>query len=457
MFDIAYLPTEIIDLIAIYAERDDLKALRLTNSFFLNATTKVLYKEIHISQNSRSFDRAFEVAESPKLHSLVKSLVYHLGTLGEVYSGFEAFRHEYYSTRRRPNSSDVYDPTKITADVLWCYSCWLEEIDGENTFSSIRDEAYELRRLCEQLPHLDSIATVLDDVDPFSEPTDYIGKRTGMHLSNFTNDIHFARLFAASSEKPLHKVSGRSISWRDLRTLQLNQSVALKQRLGQLKFLELGLYNAENEHDTVSWEEEKRLTQIEALDALGAVLDSAKFLTTLKLDFVELPYESAVDEMLPVSRTIFRHHWPILQKLKLEAICADECELLNFLTAHKASLRELQLGDIELANSLETRASVLRLFNGVRKSLRLRTCTITGNFTNRLDQAWYVDTECEQPECIREQLEIYMCNSSSRAATNELTSLYARRWVENSELELEFENFCDESWQWCPELLEEAD
>jgi len=450
MLGIASLPAEIITLIAAHAERDVLKALRLTNHSFSEAATKILFKEIHISPNSRSFDRALAVAESRQLHHLIKSLVYHLGTLGEIYSGFEAFRHEYYSTRKRPGSKDVYDPTKITAEVLWCYNCWLEEIDGENTFSSIRDEADELTRLCDSLPQLEAIATVLDDVDPFSEPTDYVGKRTGMHLSNFTNGVHLARLFAASVGKPLRKVSGRSISWQDLTALVSNHQANVQERLGRLKCLELGLYNAENEYDSVEEEQDKHATQLEAFMALDCILDSAKALTTLKLDFDELPYESAADAMLPISRTIFDHHWPALQDLKLEAICADEGELLNFLSAHKESLKRLQLGDIELVNNLGSQASIMRLFDGIKHSLRLHTCTITGNFTNRLNQAWYVDTECEQLDCLRDGLEAYMCGRL-------LPTDFVHRWMECHEVEMDFEGLCDDSWQWCPELLEEAD
>lgn len=455
MLDIGCLPTEIITIIAAHAERDELKALRLTNHFLSEAATKILFQEIHISPNSRSFDRALAVAECPQLHHLIKSLVYHLGTLGEIYSGFEAFRHEYYSTRKRPSSKDVYDPTKITAEVLWCYNCWLEEIDGENTFSSIRDEADELSRLCDQLPQLEAIATVLDDVDPFSEPTDYIGKRTGMHLSNFTNDVHFARLFTASLGKPLRKVSGRSISWQDLTTLVSNHQVAVQERLGSLKYLELGLYNAENEYNSDDEEQGKHATQVEALIALDSILDSAKALTTLKLDFDELPYESAAYDMLPITHTIFRYHWPALQELKLEAICAEEGELLNFLSAHKTSLKRLQLGDIELVNSPGYKASILRLFRDIRNSLRLHACTLTGNFTNRLDQAWYVDTECKDDKCVRNLMEADMCNWTSPPETTGFVGYYWRRWFE-CQLEADFESFCDESWQWCPELLEEV-
>lgn len=463
MADIARLPTEIIALITTYSARDELKALRLTDHAFSAVATAKLFEQIHISPNSLSFDRAHQVAGQNRLTKHVRGIVYHFGRLREVYAGFDAFKGEYLA--KRLSAVRAHDPYEITPEVLWSYNCWLEEIYSQRSFD-LRYEAEELCGLCNQLPRLEAISTVLDEAKPFGDQEDYIGKRTGMPATEDDGWWRFPRLFAAAINKPLQKISARSIQWHDLGFMEEGSEKEIKAShdcLSRLKFLELGFYRSQNDFEHEYGDIADKVEYLHHIDLFDAMLGHTHQLNILKLDFDELPFESQADAMLPVSKTIFKHRWPRLKELKLEAICVYEDDLCSFLSLHQSTLRNLYIGDIELASSENEVPSILGMFTKLHKSLSLRRCKITGNFTNRVDQAWYVDIEHERPGCLRDQLERYICGTGSAAPDIELSEAgTAEKWQfgERPELWLhriqgDFEAFQDDSWQWAPELLPE--
>jgi len=464
MVTVSQLPVEVWMLVVAQCGRDELKALRLTSHACSTAATEYLFRELHISPNSHSFDRAHNISEHDHLRRYAKSLVYHYGVLEDAHSGFESFRHEWFSARK---PGEVRNPSEITAEVIWSYNCYLEEMDGQRTFD-LRIEEDELDFLVRGMPNLQSISTLLDDVKPFTELHDYIGKRVGMAAvaADDYGDGRFPKLFKVAADKSLWKVSARSIQWSDLDFIEETPGEGAGRYgmcLRKLKFLELGIYNALNafEFENDEYKDEYR----SSVDKLGIFLHEAQNLTTLKLDFDELPFESHTVQMLHISQIIFKHQWPELRELKLEALCAHEDAFVEFLDRHKASLKTLCLGDIELATDGDKLPSILTFFQSIRGSLRLQTCRITGNFTNRIDQAWYVDTEYQQQNCFRDQLEAYLCRQDqcipAEAQKHEEHEV-ERFWDLGIHLELwlhrvvdDYESFCDGSWYWCPELLED--
>lgn len=463
MADVVRLPAELTALIANYLARDELKALRLTDHAFSAVATTKLFEQIHISPNSHSFDRAHHVAGQIHLSKHVRGVVYHFGRLKEVYAGFDAFKSEYFA--KRPRYARVHDPYEISPEVLWCYNCWLEEIYAQRSFD-LRYEAEELCNLCDQLPRLEAISTVLDEANPFGDQDDYIGKRTGMPANEDDGWWRFPRLFSAAIKKPLQKTSARSIQWHNLGFMEEGSDNEIKDSrncLSRLTFLELGFYRSQNDFENDHGEDVDKVEYLHHLDLFDSVLSCASQLDTLKLDFDELPFESQADAMLPVSKTIFKRHWPRLKELKLEAICVYQEDICSFLSLHQATLKALHIGDVELVSNSEETPSILRMFTKFRQSLRLTRCRITGNFTNRVDQAWYVDIEYERPGCLRDQLERYICGgiaavSESEVSADENTGLtqsseHLELWLHR--MQSDYEAFQDDSWQWAPELLPE--
>lgn len=459
----AQLPAEILFLVAAHCGRDELKSLRLTDHAFLTAATEHLFRELHISPNTLSFDRAHNVTEHSHLGKHVKSLVYHYGLLEDAYPDLEAFRREW---RPAGASDTLRDPSELIASVERSYQCYLEETSGQRDFQEVRKEEDELKRLAACLPNnLESISTLLDDVKPFTELHDYIGSRVGMAAAaDDYGDGRFCKLFKAVADKSLRKVSARSLQWPDLEFINGPPGEEIRQYrrcLRKLKYLEMGIYNALNDFEFE--DDEDKDEYMYSVDKLGIFLREASSLTTLKLDFEELPFESHADEMLPISYTIFKYRWPELRELKLEAVCAHEHGLVSFLASHQGTLEKLCLGDIELVEEQGKASSVLTLFQAIRESLRLRECKITGNFTNRVDQAWYVDTEYHRQNCFRDQLEAYM----TRRDLHDMADMQAlpdneiqKCWDTGVRLELwlhkvtdTYPLFCDGSWYWCPELL----
>lgn len=461
MAKVTELPTELIVLIMSSLEREELKAWRLTDRAFGAVATAKLFEEIHISPNSNSFDRAHQVAARDHLSKHVRSLVYHFGKLAEIYGGFESFNREYFATRR---DTTTRDPDEIGIEVLWNYTCWLEEINAQRTFN-LRYENEELCNLCNRLPRLESVATILDEANPFGDQEDYIGKRTGMAAMEDDGWGRFPLLFAAAVHKPLQKVSARSIQWHNLGFMEEgteSEIKAIRDCLNKLKFLELGIYRSPHDFEYEFEDGSERIEYLHHVDLLDAILSQAYQLETLKLDFDELPYESWAETCLPVSKAIFKHLWPRLRELKLGAICAHEDELCTFLNSHRKSLKRLYIGDIELVKEGDGTPSILRMFTTLHRSLDLWTCKITGNFTNRIDQAWYVNVEHHQPGCLRDQLERYLCGMRSAAfpgveATDGEMDYYCtsgehlEKWLHK--IDGGYETVQDDSWQWYPELL----
>lgn len=458
MASMVTLPAELFGLVIAHSEREELKALRLTDHALSNLATAKLFEEIHISPNSSSFDRAHSIAGNDSLNQHVRSLVYHFGKLADVYAGFDSFKYEYYATRE---TKSAYDLLELNPEVLWNYNCWLEELDAQRTFD-LRDEVDELCDLCSRLARLEAISTILDEANVFGDQEDYIGKRTGMAAVEDDGWLRFPRLFAATVDKPLRKISARSIQWHDLDFMGEGSASEVKARhdcLGKLKFLELAIYRATLDQENESGGDgDVRLRRVDLFDTM---LGYAERLETLKLDFDELPFESEPHETLPLAKVIFSHHWPRLKELKLEALCIYADEFCDFLYNHRTTLLILCIGDIELVSCENEVPSVLSVFLRLHDFLRLQSCRITGNFTNRVNQGWYVDTEHKQPGCLRDQLEEFLCgkkSQKSKYATNDLekddflqpgTSLTS--WLHK--VDGEYEAFVDDSWQWAPELL----
>lgn len=458
MATIARLPAELFSLVVAYCGREDLKALRLTTHALSDIATRKLLEEMHISPNSASFARAHCISQETHLSQHIRSLIYHFGKLADVYAGFDSFKYEYYSTRQ---SQPAYDPYELNAEVLWNYNCWLEELDAQRTFD-LRDEAEELRDLCSSLPQLEAISTRLDEANVFGDQDDYIGKRTGMAAIEDDGEFRFSRLFAAAVDKPLRKISARCIQWQDLEFMEDCDHIniaATQDCLNKLDFLEIGIYRAPLDLDNEP--ESERQERLHRVNLFDSVLRHARSLQTLRLDFDELPFQSEPQETLPVSRAIFSHHWPRLQDLKLEALCVDDEELCDFLFSHHTTLTSLCLGDIELLSREDGVPSVLSLFVRLHGFLRLRTCKITGNFTNRINQGWYVDTEHKQPGCLRDQLEEFLRGTTTSSHSNAInnhgqddpgnTDGSLKSWLHK--IEGQYEAFEDGSWQWAPELL----
>lgn len=462
MSPIARLPSELLGLVAAHCERDGLKSLRLTNHAFSHVATTKLFEELHISPNSSSFDRAHEIASKSDLSQHVRSLVYHFGKLADVYAGFDSFKYEYYATRQTKSGQEQYE---LNAEVLWNYNCWLEEIDAQRTFE-LRDEAEELCDLCQRLPRLEAISTILDEANIFGDQDDFIGKRTGMAAIEDDGYMRFGSLFVAVVNKPLRKISARSIQWHDLEILGEDSDRENKDRQkcwSKLKFLEIGIYRAplDDEDETENYGEE-RLHQV---SLLNSILGCAQQLETLRLDFDELPFESQPEETLPVSKAIFSHHWPRLRELKLEALCVYQNDICDFLSDHRATLTTLHIGDIELKSDKEQEIpSILGFFRQLREILQLRSCRITGVFTNRIDQGWYVNTEYNGQGCIRDRLEDFICGvntTTSETISNEAEDVASQSPNVCSDTWLHptgehCEPFEDGSWQWAPELLPEG-
>lgn len=452
------LPAELQLAIVRQLDRESLKSLRCSCKSVCPAASALLFETVHISPNVNSLDRAGAVCILPHLSPLVKSIVFHIGVLEEVQGGFESFRTQVLRL----------DPTNdVTEDIVWKYNCFLEEVAGQESFED-RDEDDELRYLCRHLVNLEAISTIHDEYDnPFALAQDYVGRRTGAHAAHPAEGSHFSSLLIANAGRKLQRVSALSASWHCLRRIREKIGVSnLCDIFSRVKELRIGLDNFEylNRDD---------VDQEEYVSGLQDILRAAGNIQYLHLDFDELPFGTDAQDLLPISRCLLELMWPSLARLDLMGIVVTEDNFMNILQKHSRTLRHLHLDDIEITgdSSSSIPGSILSLFSWISQALTLESITLTGNFTNRHDEAWYVDTESDVDDSIVGQIEKWLTRRGDSPLPPKILERRREPYSDdpddtsdvNSDEDMEDdgcpkpEDWWDESWMFCPELTSVGD
>ncbi|KIW55035.1 hypothetical protein PV05_07351 [Exophiala xenobiotica] len=455
----AALPFELQLIIASLLDRNDLKCLRSIHSRRGLAATAILFSTVHISPNTRSFARALQVAQEPHLASYVRRLVYHIGIIEAVY-GTDTYYGE---------EDNFYEQ-------VYQYECYLEEIDAQEAFLEL-DEIEELSRLTSRLNNLESIATIRDEYDPFLPPHGYIEQRTGLPAIGFFEGRPFASLFEATAGSSINKLQGEALSWGVFADVNALPDTSL--RLGRLKELSLGLYitelsNCNDPRDT--------------LQAMGHFLGHCTNLEALSLDFDEFPFDILSKYYECVSRaSLYKCRFPRLTRLSLRGLITYEDKFIYFLEAHSSTPVDLTLADLMVVGTSNEKdsvsstlsasivgekyssstGSVVSVFQRIHDVCNLKRVRLRGNFTNRFDESWYVYESIS--EGFVPQIRRFLCRQgpSPFPALGEYCQMQEdtmKDWdpppYDPEDLgpngfgpHPAAEQFCDDSWEWCPELL----
>ncbi|KIW31798.1 uncharacterized protein PV07_03390 [Cladophialophora immunda] len=464
--NLSALPFEVLHDILWRLDRNDLKSMRRVSRYHGGAATTILYNTIHISPNVRSIGRALKIALRQDLAAHVRNIVYHVGLIEAVYTK-EAFIAEVTKvTYNLPPQQVDWD-----ARTERMYRCYLDETAAQEIFAEL-DEHQELSSLMSNFNHLTSIATVRDEYDPFSPPQGYIESRTGLPAAGFYEGSAFASLFEATAHSELASVHGDALSWDIF--LGLNAQSTTPVRLDRLHDLHLGLYNSElhHYHDPVV-----------VLPELRRFLRLCGNLEMLSLDLDEFPLARTEQFLECVSReALYKCHFPRLSCLKLRGLISFEERLMRFLESHSKTLRALELADLMVVrrstvdndvsavmstytlndDRAEHQASIVSVFQKIHDLCKLDRAKVAGNFTNRYDEAWYV-TETVQ-EGFVSRIQRFLCRQGPSPfppwpryqRMQEASTANSRVTAEvgdSFELEPAAMQFCDETWEWCPELL----
>ena len=351
------------------------------------------------------------------------------------------------------------------------YECYLQETRAQDPFLQL-NELEELSRLTTSLTKLESISTMRDEYDPFSPPHGFIEQCTGFPASGLYAGRPFASIFAASSHLPLLKMHVDALPWYIFS--ELIEMPGTAQRLNRLQELHVGLYNTEfiNYRDR------------DALRSLRRFFEQCNKLEKISLDLVELPFflgEWRFWGLEAVPRgALYRFCFPRLASLQLRGCITLQSRLVTFLEAHSPTLEILELADLMLVrrhfavadidmsrfnaedHTSFHHSSILSLFQSIYDICRLRKVRIRGNFTNRYDEAWYVNDSvkegfvpklqrflCRQGPWPFPPLSKYQRMQADSMATHESPAEEA----DGAEPEPAAMQFCDDTLEWCPELL----
>lgn len=127
---------------------------------------------------------------------------------------------------------------------------------------------------------------------------------------------------------------------------------------------------------------------------LPLLIAGAPYLQTLELSFDDILWNdpSAYPNLSQLIE--FRHHWPNLKRLKLQALNCTEEALTAFLTLHATTLRVLTLKHIDFVEDLENtnghRDSWVGMILFLEKALSLEKVRFAGILATPWDEAWYI-------------------------------------------------------------------
>ncbi|KIX94519.1 uncharacterized protein Z520_09905 [Fonsecaea multimorphosa CBS 102226] len=469
------LPFELQQDILCRLGRDDLKSVRQINRYSNGIATPVLYNTVHISPNTQSFGRALRIARRKRFAAHVRHIVYHVGLIESDYTREEFFNEVTTKAFVASHlSSQNLDQESLTTEKM--YQCYLEETAAQEAFYDL-DEFQELFRLTRRFTRLTSIATIRDEYDPFSPPQGYIESRTGLPAAGFHKGCAFVSLFEATAQSHLTTVHGDDLPWGTF--LRLNALPSTPLRLERLRALHLGLYKSSLHPDPYH-------DPMVVLPALRRFLRLCGNLGMLSLDFDELPVDRTYQFLECISReALYKCHFPRLSCLKLRGLMTLEEPFIRFLQSHSNTLRALELADLMIVRSRSMddddfvpvvstldlnddhtwqQASIVSAFQKIHNFCKLDRVQLGGNFTNTYDEAWYV-TKIVQ-EGIVSRIQHFLCRQGpspfpplARYLRMQEISVAKSRVAlqEDDSLELEpaAKQFCDKTWEWCPELLDE--
>lgn len=378
------LPNELIQIIFQYLARPALKNTRTQNKRCASIGEPLLFRELHLSPNNKSFERARElVFTRPDLAHYVKIVIYHVNNYTVHISAFNSYRETF---------TDTQDTDTLYKDFLRHHQ---DDLD-------LNCKPIERRFLESILSRLESLEAVkvLDEWnykqndygDDFvrravrNRPQAY--RRAGHHL---------AMVITAAGSKPLKSIQAKGIHMGTLREA-IYPHIGLRD-LKNLEQLELIFRDRVDTNGT--WIPE----------GFHLLPDSTANLRCLSFH-LNWPHEQGVCRAS--AALLSAKSWTKLQYLSLQGISVEEDHLLQFFAAHTDSLRTLDLCNIDFHVGSEKPGSIKSLFTGLHQYTMLDEVRLRGVFRSFGKEAWYAPQEEEYQvrliDCIRKRIENYLAH-----------------------------------------------
>lgn len=392
-------PLEVLELISCSLSIKDLKNVRLVCQPFYYAAERFLFSEVLLLPNAESFAKLRIISRHERLQNYVKSLVYS-GNMLERYSDYEDWYSHLVRSTGEP-SDDDYEYNRAMScleideeELKQCYARYCFWVESEEQVQMNDNARRWMSEAMSLLPNLTSV-TLARRYEPnwpgikvklpsriahesLHNPSTWAGIK---HYPDQFGDL--MRATCASGVK-LQRLDGSGICWRDFEDC----SDSLVPNAQGVSHLSLELEGFEDEE----WDRKGAMVR--------EVLNSASGLQTFEISFKPaFDYGGRFLQM----RTFLPHHVHLstLKRLKLEAICGRQFELIDLLSRNAATLRSLELGYITFHHGLgknDTRTgSWTVMIRFLQQHLSLAEVSLYGNLGNGLgygeNECWGVYTE----------------------------------------------------------------
>ncbi|KAK4944157.1 hypothetical protein LTR66_014534, partial [Elasticomyces elasticus] len=407
------LPSEIQDLIFDYviceSTTDELKLIRLSNKYFCDRADPFLFKTLHLSASTLSFERMQGIAHVERLAQHVKALVFHRGTfrghsMASSMRGLKALPYGDFETYMIRSGEGMANMMRISS----LYDGFSNEVASEARFHhELTWRSPMRRRLIELFPKLEEVMTCSAEDDLQSK---YLLRKTGLTHQSWTPD-HFAPyeiLDAVGNTFQPKSIWFDSCNGEDIwaAIVAMGDADRVGERLSQLTKLHLSF------SETVS-----------ALETVGPWTNFAKACTNLKelrLDFSSFYSPKMWKDTNCFARRLsdlfLKQSYHQLNTLRLEDAPLLEHTFVDFFSRHVSSLRCISLlaWHMPATTTQQPTGSIVRAIHrlGQLSFQRLETVHLEGEFSARYDgEGWLAqprsDDDTEAP-CLLNRIARYV-------------------------------------------------
>lgn len=460
------LPHELAARIVDYLDRPALRHVRFQNKRYASLAQPILLQQLHLSPNSRSFERAAKIANCPELSRHVRDLVYHVNKHGsdtEVQQRYETFCYD--------TSDSQVQGWAVLETLMQLHQDFLDELRTERVFRCSQTEIPLLTTLMPKLRSLQSV-WILDDWSAseathayFShfKVTEKLRMQQNMTNGNLSKHVVSVLRAAHDSGTSLRAVHTSGVGCEFFDHIKFYMHDQIREQAKTFKELELVVtghkYTSNNVHI-----------------GLKHLLESAANLETISLDLdewdVDPDFSVTGNPNKALAIPLLGGTWAQLRDVGLASISADEDSLINFFTAHSATLRTVRLSNLEIGRHGRHERRRNKQGSVISFLIRLRECTtlecihLRGSFSNRFDEAWYVDEGQASDNCLRARIERHIAHQApTGSGSNTGTTHISENAVVQPSLEdiggdpffprnkRELREFADASWVSWPDLL----
>ena len=421
------MPPEILVQICKSLDQADLKTFRHACKHFSYAAEISLFRRVLLKRNVESFLKLRLIAGHPRISKLVKALCYSGKMFLNAYrcKNIDQWCKKYIGHCSEPPLADAireYFKGLAPEDRQVHYQNFCAHRHSEQLMQQYDTETQNLVSIIAKLPQLEKVCFACDEecASLSDGPVSFdnlgsIARETLVEPTLWGGlDFHAGQFIALleavhTVQKPLNAVKALGVPWSVFQ---------------QSKVVSAMMVSAVNACQELRIEFRNGVDRENGRANLAKMISSSPSLQILEISFEYAQFRNRswvikFSELFGAGA-----HWPNLERLKLRTVKAAQTSLINLLTTHAASLRSLELADINLEryrlDEKEYCGSWVDIIIFMQHSMSLETVRLGGYLSNGLDEVWClhdpdesdywhdVGTRPEEGSCLKHRIERYI-------------------------------------------------